>query len=52
MFMCCIRIMKLKITLHRSISFILDGIEAEEYTILIENDRLYPIIQKKIEHEG
>lgn len=30
------------------ISFILDGIEAEEYTILIENDRLYPIIQKKL----
>lgn len=29
-------------------SFIQDGIEAEEYTILIENARLHPIIQKEL----
>ncbi|WP_277585409.1 MEDS domain-containing protein [Psychrobacillus antarcticus] len=34
--------------LEMVVSFILDGIEAGEYTILIENDRLYPLIQEEL----
>lgn len=34
--------------LKQVVNFILDGIEEGEYTILVENDRLYPIIQQEL----
>lgn len=34
--------------LEQVVSFIENGIKAGEYTILVENDRLYPLIQKEL----